>query len=122
LGSGVDGVKADGDFAFEVATDCVQCEAQSLAGFLVLGPVVVMPGTFWAGSVGLEGISSAVNEEAEVVRRHAGGRIEAMIMHSLLPEVRWKGPLTYVGGEMIRVSSTWRDRLCDPKVVRVNSS
>jgi hypothetical protein len=51
LGGRVDGVEANGDFAFEVATDCVQCGAQPLAGLLVLGTVVIMPGTFRVGSV-----------------------------------------------------------------------
>jgi hypothetical protein len=36
LGCRVNGVKADGDFAFEVATDCVQCQAEPLTGFPVL--------------------------------------------------------------------------------------
>ena len=34
LGGGVDGVEADGDFAFEVTADCVQRQAEPLAGFL----------------------------------------------------------------------------------------
>jgi len=75
LGGGVDGVEADSDFAFEVAADCVQRQAEPLAGFLVLGPIVAMPATFRVGSVGLEGVSTPVNEEAEVIRHYAGGRI-----------------------------------------------
>jgi len=55
LGGGVDGVETDGDFTFEVAADCVQRQAETLAGFLVLGPVVVMPATFRVRSAGLEG-------------------------------------------------------------------
>ena len=43
LGGGVNRVEADSDFAFEVAADCVGCQAEPLAGFLVLGPVIVMP-------------------------------------------------------------------------------
>jgi hypothetical protein len=70
LGGGVNGVETDGDFAFEVATDGVGCQAQSLTRFLVLGTVVVMPGTFWAGSIGLEGVSTPVDEEAEVIYRY----------------------------------------------------
>src|ERR1035437_5664933 len=62
LGGRVDRVEAYGDFAFEVATDCVQREAEPLAGALVLWPVVVMPGRFWAGSIGLEGVGPAVDE------------------------------------------------------------
>ena len=73
LGGGVDGVEPDGDFAFEVATNCVQRQAQPLAGFLVLGPVVVMPGAFRVRPVGLEGVGPAVDEEAEVIRLHTGG-------------------------------------------------
>ena len=52
--------------------------------------------------VGLEGVSTAVDEEAGVIRHHSGGRIEAKPLHSLLSEVRWAGPLLHVGGEMIR--------------------
>jgi hypothetical protein len=102
LGGGVDGVEADGDFAFEVAADCVQGQAEPLAGFLVGGPVVVMPGTFWVRPVGLEGVSPAVDEEAEVIRHRTGGRFETKHPHSLLPEVRWMAPLLHVGGERMR--------------------
>jgi len=73
--SGVDGVEADGDFAFEVAADCVKCQAEPLTGFLVGGTVVVMPGTFQVRPVGLEGVSPPVHKEVEVVRHHAGRRI-----------------------------------------------
>ena len=73
LGGGVDGVEADGDFAFEVAADCVQRQAEPLAGFPVLGPVVVMPGTFQVGSVGLESVGTPVDEETEVICYHSGG-------------------------------------------------
>jgi hypothetical protein len=103
LGVGVDRVKADGDSAFDVATDCVERQARPLAGFLVLWTVGVMPGAFWAGSVGLEGISAAVDEEVKVIRHHAGGRFEAKIRHSLLPEVRWTTTLLHVGDETMRV-------------------
>ena len=84
LGGRVDGVEADSDFAFEVAADCVQRQAQPLAGSLVLGSVIVMPGTFRVGSVGLEGVGAAVNEETEVIRYHPGGptcRLVSRIMH-----------------------------------------
>jgi hypothetical protein len=33
----VDRVEADGDFAFQMAADCAQCQAEPLAGFLSLG-------------------------------------------------------------------------------------
>jgi hypothetical protein len=75
LGSRVDGVKADGYFTFEVQTDGVQPQANPLAGFLVLGSVVIMPGTFWVGSVGLKSVSTPVDKELEVIRHHAGGHI-----------------------------------------------
>jgi hypothetical protein len=75
LGGGVDRVEADGDFALEVAADCVRCQAEPLAGFLVLGTIVIMPGAFRVGSVGLEGVSTPVYEEAEVIRHHTGRRI-----------------------------------------------
>jgi len=68
LGGRVDGVKADSDFPFEVAADCVQRQAEPLAGFLVLGTVVVMPGAFRVGTVGLEGVGPAIHEETKVVR------------------------------------------------------
>jgi len=75
LGSRIDGVDADGDFALEVPADCVGCEAQPLAGFLVGGPIVVMPGTFWAGSAGLEGVSPPIHEEVKVVRHNSWGEL-----------------------------------------------
>jgi hypothetical protein len=68
LGGGVDRVEADGDFALKVAADCVQRQTEPLAGFLVLGPVVVMPATFWVCPVGLEGVGPALDEETEVIR------------------------------------------------------
>jgi hypothetical protein len=71
----VDCGRSNGDFAFQMVADSVQHQAEPLAGFLVLGPVVVMPGTFLVWSVGLEGVSSPVGEEAKVVRPHAGERI-----------------------------------------------
>jgi len=106
LGRRVDGVKADGDFAFEVASDCVQREAEPLAGFLVLGSVVVMPVAFRAWPVGLEGVSPAVDEEVEVVRHCAGERFETKIPHFFLPEGRLTVPLLLVGGEKIGFSVT----------------
>ncbi len=33
----VDRVEADGDFAFQMAADCAQCQAEPMAGFLSLG-------------------------------------------------------------------------------------
>ena len=45
----VDGVKADGDFPFQVAADGVWRQAESLAGFLVVGPVVIMMAVFRCG-------------------------------------------------------------------------
>ncbi len=75
LGGGVDRVEADSDFAFEVAADCVRCQAEPLAGFVVLGTVVVMPGAFRVRPVGLEGVGPAVDEEAKVIRHHTGRRI-----------------------------------------------
>ena len=86
----VDGVKADGDIAFEVAANCVQREAESLASFAVLGTVVVMAGTFWVRPVGLKGVSTTVDEEVEVIRHHAGGRFEMKVPHFLLSEVIWR--------------------------------
>jgi len=90
LGGGVDGVQADSDLAFKVAADRVQRQAEPLAGFPVLGAVVIMPGTFWVRPVGLEGVSPAVDEEEEVIRHRTGGRIETKHPHSLLPEIRWQ--------------------------------
>lgn len=55
------------------------------------------------GSVGLEGVSPLVYEEVEVVRHHTGGRLEMKLRHSLLPEVKWAGPLLHVGDETIVV-------------------
>ena len=62
LGGGVDGVEANGNFAFEVAADCVQRQAEPLAGFLVLGAVVVMPAACRVRPVGLQGISPTIDE------------------------------------------------------------
>jgi hypothetical protein len=103
LGGGVDRVEADSDFAFEVATDCVRCQAEPLAGFLVLGPIVVMPAALRVRPAGLKGVGPPVHEEAEVIRHHAGGRFETKPLHLLLPEVRWTAPVLHVGGETMRV-------------------
>jgi len=84
LGGGVNGVKTDGDIAFEVAVDCVKSQAEPLAGFPVLGTIVVVSGTFWMRAGGLEGVGPPVYEEAEVIRHHAGRRNKTMIAHSLL--------------------------------------
>ena len=103
LGGGVDGVKADGDFAFEVAPEGFQRQAQPLAGFLVLGTLVVMTGTFRARPVGLQGVGPPVDEETEVIRHHTGWRFERKHPHSLLCEVSYTAALRYVGGEMMRI-------------------
>jgi hypothetical protein len=103
LNGGVEGVKADGDFALQVTADGVQRQAQPLAGFLIVEPVVVMPGAFWVGSIGLEGVSPAVDEETEVIRHHAAGCFETKHPHSLLPEGKWMAPLLFVCGETITV-------------------
>jgi hypothetical protein len=102
LGGRVDGVKAEGDVAFEVTPDCVQRKAEPLASLLVLGPVVVMSGISRAGSVGLERVGTAVHEEMEVIRHHVGGRFETKITHSHLPEGRRMGSVLHVRGEIIR--------------------
>jgi hypothetical protein len=92
LGGGVDGVEADGYFAFKVA------------GFLVLGAVVVMPGAFGVRPVGLEGVGAAIHKEVEVIRHQTGGRFEANVPHCLLPEGKWTVRLPYFGREMVRIS------------------
>jgi hypothetical protein len=99
----IDGVKADGDFAFEVTADCVQRQAEALTGFRVLGAVVVMTVTFRTGPVGLEGVSAPVYEEVEVIHHHTGGRFETEVLHLLLLQPRWMGPLLHVGCEMMRI-------------------
>src|SRR5271157_6115462 len=65
LGGGIDGVEADGDIAFEVAANCVQRQAEPLAGIPVLGPIVIVAGAFQVRPVGLEGVSPTVDEEME---------------------------------------------------------
>ena len=101
LGDGVDCVQADGDFAFEVATDRVQRQTESLAGSPVLGSVVIMAGAFWMGSIRLESVSPPDDEEVEVIRCHARRCSEMKLSHSFLPEVRWTAPLLLIGGETI---------------------
>jgi hypothetical protein len=103
LGGGVGRVKTEGDFALKVAADCVGRQAEALAGFLVLGAVVVMPATFQVRPIGLEGVGPAVDEEVKVVRHYAGGRFETKLLHHLLLEVRWTELLLHIGGETIRV-------------------
>jgi hypothetical protein len=93
----------EGDFAFEVAADCVQRQAEPLAGFLALGTVVIMPTAFWVGPVGLEGVGATIDEETEVIRPYAGRRFKAKHWHSLLTEKRSMTPLLHVGGKMMRV-------------------
>jgi hypothetical protein len=105
LRGGVDGVKADGDFAFQVAADGVWRQAESLAGFLIGGTVVIMAATFWVRPVGLEGIGPPVDEEVEVGCHNSGGHFETKLPHSLLPEVWWTTLLFHVGGEMMRLLS-----------------
>ncbi len=63
----VNGVQPDGDFAFEVATNGAKRKAQTLAGLFVSGPVVVMLAAFSVRLIRLEGVSPAVDEEAEVM-------------------------------------------------------
>src|SRR5208283_1992230 len=72
----VDGIEGDGDFTLDVAPEGVRRQAEALAGFLVRGPEVVMPGAFRVRPVGLEGVGPPVDEEAEVVRHHTGWRFE----------------------------------------------
>jgi hypothetical protein len=72
LGRRVDGVKANCYFAFQVAADGVWCQAEPLACGLIGGPVVVMPATVWVRTVGLEGVSPPIHEEAEVIRHYTG--------------------------------------------------
>jgi hypothetical protein len=101
LGGGVYGVETDGDFPFKVATDCVGCQAEPLAGSTVFGPIVIMAAAFWMGSIRLEGVRTPVDEEVEVIRRHARRCSEMKLSHSFLPEVRWTAPLLLIGGETI---------------------
>ena len=103
LGGGVDGVEAEGDFAFEVAADCLQRQAEPVAGSPVLGSVVIMAAGFRVRSARLECVGTSVNEEAKVVRHHAGGRVETKLQHYLLPEVRWSVSLLHIGSGMVRV-------------------
>jgi hypothetical protein len=84
LGGGVGGVKADGDIAFKVATDCVQRQTEAMAGSPVFGPIVIMAAAFVVGLVGLEGVGPAIDEEAEVIRHDRGMGNESKILHSLL--------------------------------------
>jgi hypothetical protein len=100
-----DGVEADHDFAFDVTADCVQRQAEPLAGFLVPGTVVVMPAILRVRSVGLKGVGPTVDEEAEGVRHCTGGRFETKPLHLFLSEVSWPAPLLHVGGEMMMVLS-----------------
>jgi len=103
LGCGVDRIEADSDFALKVATGCVQRQAQPLVRFLVLGTVVIMPGTFRVRPVGLESVGPAVDEEMEVIRHHGVGCFETNIQNSVLPEVKWSVSLLHIGSEMVRV-------------------
>ena len=66
MGGKVYRIKTDSDFTFEVAADCVRRQTGAQAGVLVLGPVVVMLGTFWVWPVGLKGVRPPVDEEIEV--------------------------------------------------------
>ena len=91
LGGRVDGVKADGDFPFKVATDCFQRQAGPLAGLIVLGSVVIMTSTFSVRAIGLEGVGPAIDEEAEVIRHDRGMGNESKILHSLLSGLRGDG-------------------------------
>jgi hypothetical protein len=68
LGGGVDRVETDGDFALQMATDGVGCQAQPLASLFMKRPVVVVPARFSMWSVRLKGVGAAVDEEMEVIR------------------------------------------------------
>ena len=59
--------------------------------------------TFRVRPVGPEGVSPAVDEEAELIRHHSGGRFQTKLWHSLFSVVRWTAPLLHVGGETVRV-------------------
>jgi len=84
LSFGVNGVQPDGDFAFEVATNGVKRQAQTLASLVVGGPVVVMLAVFSVRLIRLEGVSPAVDEEAEVIRYHNGRGLQTKGRHLLL--------------------------------------
>jgi hypothetical protein len=67
LRGGVDGVKADGDFSFQVAADGVWRQAEPLARCLVDGPVIIMMASFPMRPVGLKGVRPPVHEEAKII-------------------------------------------------------
>src|SRR5207302_4166960 len=85
----IDGIEPDRDFALNVASESVRRQTEALAGFLVGGPVVVIPAAFRVRALGLEGVGPPVDEEAEVVRHHASGRFETVLPHALLRKVGW---------------------------------
>jgi hypothetical protein len=68
----VNGVKADSDFAFEVAADGVWRQAESLARCLVGGPVIIMMASFPMRPVGLEGVRPAIHKEAKIISYDIG--------------------------------------------------
>jgi len=72
LGTGVDGVEADGDFAFEVAADDVWRQAVSLAGFVILGPVIVMLAGFRVRAVRLKRVRPAIHKDAKIISYDIG--------------------------------------------------
>jgi hypothetical protein len=67
LRGGVDGVKADGDFPFQVTADRVWRQAESLARCLVGGPVIIMMASFPMRPAGLEGVGPPIHEEAKII-------------------------------------------------------
>ena len=67
LRGGVDGVKADGDFPFQMAADGVWHQAEALARCLVDGPVIIMMASFPMRPVGLKGVRPPVHEEAKII-------------------------------------------------------
>src|SRR5439155_9720458 len=86
-------------------------------GLFVRRAVVVMPTAFWVGAVGLEGVGPPVDEEAEVVRRDAGGRFETVLPHPFLPEVGWL-PLFHRGcGRTKKIFRQTADRGLDNRRV-----
>src|SRR5437762_3197260 len=73
-----------------MAADCVQRQAESLAGFLGLGPVVVMPSSLRVWRLGLKCVSTSVDEQAEGVCRNTGRGFQTKVRHlsSVKPDCR----------------------------------
>jgi hypothetical protein len=72
LRGGVDGVKANGDFPFQVAADGVWRQTESLARCLVGGPVIIMMASYPMRPVGLNGVGPAIHEEAKIIGHNHG--------------------------------------------------